>query len=237
MRDSLASGAVEPLFSGRFGRPYLYEGACSSPRELLDPELPEGAVAVCDHDGAPPGAAVVCSVLLRPPEGRRASELPLVGAMAVADAVEGALTLSAQIKWPAEIMVNRRQVGAASFEDAGDHAVLEARIDVNQAREEVPSGRHPPVASLYAIDGVRRERAAILAAFLARVEVHYERWRAGGIDAIYDFLGARDFLRGRAVAVDGTRGYAIGIDREGRLEIEVEGQRRLVESGEVTYER
>ena len=61
--------------------------------------------------------------------------------------------------------------------------------------------------------------------------------RAGGLDAVYIDLGSRDFLRGRRVSVDGVAGTAMQIDRQGRLEVEVDGEHRTVESGEVTYER
>jgi len=51
-------------------------------------------------------------------------------------------------------------------------------------------------------------------------------------------IGPGDFLRGRPVAVDATSGVAAGIDREGRLAIDVaHGERIVVESGEVVYER
>ena len=248
MADSLAPESVEPILSGRFGRPYRYEPVCSSTQELLDPSAPEGAVAVCDEQtagrgrlgrswDAPPGTSILCSVVLRPPADRRAPELSLVGGMAAADAVEEALQLSAQIKWPNDVMVNRRKVAGVLAERRDGAVVLGIGINVNQTRDQLPADERTPAASLLTIDGIRRERAPLLASLLAQLELHYERWREGGIDAIYDFLGARDFLRGRKVAVDGASGQAIGIDREGRLEIEVDGERRLVESGDVTYER
>jgi biotin-(acetyl-CoA carboxylase) ligase len=39
------------------------------------------------------------------------------------------------------------------------------------------------------------------------------------------------------VFVDGRAGTAIGIDRSGRLEVELDGERVAVESGEVLFER
>jgi BirA family biotin operon repressor/biotin-[acetyl-CoA-carboxylase] ligase len=248
VQDSLAPGVVEPLLSGRLGRPYLYEPTCGSTQELLESSLPEGALAVCDEQTAgrgrlgrvweaPPGTAVLCSVLLRPPPERRMAELSLVGGMAAADAVERELRLAAQIKWPNDVMVNRRKVAGVLAEGRENAVGLGIGINVNQRPEELPSDPRTPAASLLSIDGTRHERAPILATLVGQLEMYYERWRAGGIDAIYDFLGARDFLRGRRVAVDGASGYAIGIDREGRLEIDTGGERRLVESGEVTYER
>ena len=248
MSDSLAPEAVEPLLAGRFGRPYVYERVCSSTQEIVDASLAEGAVAVCDEQTAgrgrlgrsweaPARAGILCSVLLHPPPGRRPAELSLVGGMATADAVERALRLSAQIKWPNDVMVNRRKVAGVLAEGRGGAVTLGIGVNVNQTWAELPSDPRVPAASLFTIDGVRRQRAPVLVTLLEQLEVYYERWKQGGIDAIYDFLGARDFLRGRKVAVDGASGYAVGIDREGRLEIETGGERRLVESGEVTYER
>jgi BirA family biotin operon repressor/biotin-[acetyl-CoA-carboxylase] ligase len=245
--DSLEPAVVEPLLTGRFGQPYRYEQSCESTQLLLD-EAPEGAVAVCDEQTsgrgrlgrawqAPPGTAILCSILLRPPAGRRMPELSLVAGMATADAVEGALGLSAQIKWPNDVMVNRRKVAGVLAEARDDAVVVGIGINVNQTRDELPTDSRSPAASLRTIDGIVRERAAILAALLERVEARYEAWSDSGLDALYDFLGARDFLRGRRVAVDGAEGYAVGIDRQGRLEVDTGGGRRTFESGEITYER
>lgn len=248
MRDSLAPEVVEALLRGRFGHPYRFRQRCESTQDLLGPALPEGAVAACDEQTAgrgrlgrtwqaPPGSAVLCTILLWPPPECRAAELSLVGGLAVADAVESALGLAAQIKWPNDVMVNRRKVAGVLAEARDGAVLLGIGVNVNQAREQLPGDAATPAASLLTVDGVRRARAPILAELLLRLELHYDRWRQGGVDAVYDTLGARDFLRGRRVAVDGASGYAVGIDRRGRLEIDVGGERRLVGSGEVSYER
>lgn len=248
MEDSVARDAVEPLLTGRFGRTYRYAESCPSTQELLEDDDPEGAVAVCDEQtagrgrrgrgwSAPRGSSILFSMLLRPPAGRRLPELSLVGGMATADAVEEALTLSAQIKWPNDVMVNRKKVAGVLAEARAGTVILGIGINVNQDHGDLPDDARVPPASLYTTDGVRRNRAPIVAILIHRLELHYERWHDGGLDAIYDFLGARDFLRGRHVSVDGTSGKAIGIARDGRLEIEVDGAARFVETGEVTYVR
>jgi len=135
------------------------------------------------------------------------------------------------------VMVNRRKVAGVLAEARSGAIALGFGVNVNQTREQLPTDARTPAASLRTVDGVVRERAPILATLLARLEGHYERWCAGGVDALYDVLGARDFLRGRKVSVNGKSGYAIGIDRSGRLEIDVAGDRRVVESGDITYER
>jgi BirA family transcriptional regulator, biotin operon repressor / biotin---[acetyl-CoA-carboxylase] ligase len=158
-----------------------------------------------------------------------ASEIALVGALAAADAVEQALGLAAQIRWPDAVMVNRREVARIVVD--GDR--VEARINVNEPREGLPPGS----GSLLTTDGVQREPAAIHADYAERLEHHLAQWREGGLDAVYGPLGARDFLRGRRVTVDGTTGVAVGIDRVGRLEVDTDSGRVTFDSGEVSYER
>jgi BirA family biotin operon repressor/biotin-[acetyl-CoA-carboxylase] ligase len=233
---------------GRLGRPFRFVPQCESTQDLLGPDDPEGAVVVADEQSAgrgrqgrrwvaPAGTAILSSTLLRPPPGRRQAELSLVAGVAVADAVEEALGLSAQIKWPNDVLVNRKKVAGILAEARGDAVVLGIGVNVNQRRDELPPNATTPPASLRTIDGVERAREPILARILARLEHHYDLWREGGIDAIYDDLGSRDFLRGRRVAVDGVSGTAVKIDRQGRLVIDAGGEKRAVESGEVTYER
>jgi BirA family transcriptional regulator, biotin operon repressor / biotin---[acetyl-CoA-carboxylase] ligase len=246
--DTLGPHVVEPLLGGRFGRPYLYRERCESTQLLLGSDLPEGATAVCEEQTAgrgrmgrrweaPARAAILCSVLLRPPEDRRVAELSLVGGIAAVDAVEQALGLAAQLKWPNDVMVNRYKVGGVLAEARGGAVVVGMGLNVNQARAELPTDARLPLASLRTIDGVERDRAAVLAELLGRLERAYDGWLRGGLDALYDSIGSRDFLRGRRVAVDGTTGLAVGILRSGQLELDVDGERRLVESGEVTYEQ
>jgi BirA family transcriptional regulator, biotin operon repressor / biotin---[acetyl-CoA-carboxylase] ligase len=247
MADALSPETVEPLLQGRFGRPYLYRETCESTQRVLEPELAEGAVAVCDEQtagrgrlgrtwSAPAGTAILCSVLLRPPPERAAPELSLVGGVAVAESVEAATSLSSQIKWPNDVLVNRRKVAGILAEADSGTVVLGIGLNVNQSREDLPDGGEL-AGSLLTIDGVRRDRAPILADLLLRLEQAYDGWREGGLDAIYEGLGARDFLRGRRVTVDGETGVGIAVDRRGRLEVEIAGERRLVESGEVGFER
>ena len=236
-----------PPLRGRLGRPYVYRATCESTQVLLD-GAEEGAVAVCDEQtsgrgrlgrrwDAPAGTAILCSVLLRPPADRRMAELSLVGGMAAADAVELALGLAVQLKWPNDVMLRREKVAGILAESSGGAVVVGIGINVNQTREQLPEDTVTPAASLRTIDGVQRDRAPILADLLERLERSYDAWLEGGLDALYGPLGARDFLRGRRIHVDGASGTAVGIDRAGRLEVEIDGERRLVESGEVTYER
>jgi BirA family transcriptional regulator, biotin operon repressor / biotin---[acetyl-CoA-carboxylase] ligase len=248
LSDALDPGTVEPLLEGRFGRPYRFEQIAESTQDLLSEDDPEGAVACAEEQSAgrgrlgrtwsaPPGTAILCSVLLRPPSGRRLPELSLVAGVAVADVAEETLGLSAQIKWPNDVLVNRKKVAGILAEARGDVVVLGIGFNVNQRHEELPTETANPVASLRTTDGVERPRAPLLAHILRRLERHYDVWAEHGLDGIYTDLGPRDFLRGRRITVDGLSGTAVHIDRAGRLEVHVDGEHKLVESGEVSYER
>jgi len=63
--------------------------SCESTQQLVDVSLPEGALVVADHQtagrgrlgrswDAPPGKALLISILLKPPPERHAPELSLV---------------------------------------------------------------------------------------------------------------------------------------------------------------
>ena len=229
----------------RLGEPRLDVDSCESTQALVDPALPEGALVVADHQTAgrgrlgrtweaPPGKAILCSLLLKPPSDRHVPQLSLVAGIAVADALEEATGLAVQLKWPNDVMLRRRKVAGCLAEARDGVVVLGIGVNVNQAREELPAG----AGSLRTLTGRDWDREELLASLLEHLGARYADWLEGGLDRVYDGLAPRDFLRGRRVQVDGTSGVAAKIDRAGRLEISVDhGDVVAVESGEVVYER
>jgi BirA family biotin operon repressor/biotin-[acetyl-CoA-carboxylase] ligase len=229
----------------RLGEPCIRVDSTESTQTLLDPSQPEGAVAVADHQTAgrgrlgrsweaPPGTSLLVSTLLKPPSGRNPQELSLVAGIAVADTLERATGLSVQIKWPNDVMLRRQKVAGCIAELRDGAVVLGVGVNVSQTREELPER----AGSLRTLTGRELDRESLLAQLLEDLGLRYSQWLAGGIDAVYEGLGPRDFLRGRRVSVDGTSGTAVKIARDGALEIDTGGHRiERIESGEVTYER
>jgi biotin-(acetyl-CoA carboxylase) ligase len=81
-------------------------------------------------------------------------------------------------------------------------------LNVNQERGDLPADVKIAAASLYTSDGIKRDRAPLLAAIVSRFEHNYDAWVERGLDGVYDSLGSRDFLRGRRIDVDGEPGSA-----------------------------
>jgi BirA family biotin operon repressor/biotin-[acetyl-CoA-carboxylase] ligase len=250
--DSLTPEAVASHLHGRLGTPYLYEPECESTQLLLlGSGLPEGATATTDHQTsgkgrhgrrwtAPAGSSVLVSVLLHPPSDRNVPELSLVAASATAQTVDDATGLTSQIKWPNDVMLNRRKVAGILCELSDGAVVVGIGLNVNQSRDELPHDAKVEPASLRTLTGATYDRAPLLGTLLANLEGAYDRWLAGGLDALYADIGARDFLRGRQVTVDGEDATAVMIARDGRLEVTSgngHGATRTVESGEVLFER
>ncbi len=231
--------------SRQLGEPRLDVESCESTQALVDTKLPEGALVVADHQTAgrgrlgrsweaPAGKALLFSVLLKPPPERHVPELSLVAGIAVADALERILGLSVQIKWPNDVMLRRQKVAGCLAEARDDAVVLGIGVNVEQTTAELP----PNAGSIRTLTGRGCDRADLLSTVLDDLGSRYSSWRTGGLDAVYDGLGPRDFLRGRHVTVNGTSGIAAMIDREGRLEISVSHDKVVkVESGEVAYAR
>jgi BirA family biotin operon repressor/biotin-[acetyl-CoA-carboxylase] ligase len=228
-----------------FGETRIEVESCASTQELLDASMPEGAVAIADFQTAgrgrfgraweaPPGAALLMSVLLKPPSDSVLPQLGLVAGAAVADAVEWLTGLSVQIKWPNDVMLRRQKVAGILAEACDGAVVLGIGVNLNQTVAQLPER----AGSLLTTTGREWLRDDVLDAVLRSLEHRYGQWLDGGLDAVYDGLGPRDFLRGRRVSVDGTSGTAEMIDRDGRLRIATgEGDSVAVESGEVSYER
>lgn len=215
----------------------IHVAECESTQALLDASMPEWSVATTDHQTGgrgrlgrtwvdEPGTALLVSVLLKPPRDRRLAELTLVAGVAVAEVVERALERPAQIKWPNDVLVDGQKVsgGLADLRDGA--VVLGVGINVNQS--SLPETRLP-AASLRTIDGRERELEPLLDDLLATLRRRYDDWLASGLP--HADIGARDFLRGRVVAVNGLTGTVVGIRRDGRLEL----ANGIVESGEVVF--
>lgn len=177
--DSLAPDRVEPLLTGRFGRPYRYLETCPSTQRELASGDPEGAVVAAGHQTAgrgrlgrvwedEAGAALLFSLLLRPavpPD--RLPGLTIAAAEAVAEVLGG------EVKEPNDVLLEGRKVAGILGEAREGAVVLGIGVNANGA----PS--HVPAISVREHRGEPVDRAELLAAILAELERRYDAWVSG----------------------------------------------------------
>jgi BirA family biotin operon repressor/biotin-[acetyl-CoA-carboxylase] ligase len=185
----LSPGSVEPLLQGRLGRPYRYVEECGSTQRLLDADEDEGATVSTDHQTqgrgrlgrvweAPPGRALLFSVLLRPsPPMALWPELSLVAGDAVAAALRAETGVAAELSHPNDVLVEGRKVAGILPEASTGRVVLGIGVNVNQVAEELPADTPKPATSLRAATGRKWPRAPLLAAMLLELERRYDDWQ------------------------------------------------------------
>lgn len=243
---ALTEDVVTPLVRGRFAVPYLWFASCGSTQDVLrDSGLPEGAVAVTEHQTAGRGRArrrwedragrsVLVSVLLRPPLGSPRPQLSLVAGLAVADVVEALTGLPTGLKWPNDVLLGERKVAGILLEGGDDEVVCGIGINVNESEAELPIGTRLPAASLRTAAGMPFDRPEVLARVLDRLERHYDTWRHDGLEALLPALEQRNALRGRRVRSGARAGVVGALAPDGRIELVLDdGATELLASGEL----
>jgi BirA family biotin operon repressor/biotin-[acetyl-CoA-carboxylase] ligase len=189
--DSLAPDAVRPLLSGRFGAIYRYEERCPSTQRLLQPDDPEGAVAVAEEQSegrgrlgrswhAPAGTSVLVSIALRPAmESSRLPELSLIAGGAVAQAIADVTGLEPAIKFPNDLLLDGKKVAGILAESSDGQVVLGIGVNANQTAEQLPTDAQTEPTSLRLELGRPVDRAQLLAAIVLQVERAYDSWITG----------------------------------------------------------
>ena len=226
--------------AARLGRPRLHLRATTSTndraRELAHAGTPHGTVVTAGQQtagrgrqgrtlSAPPGRALLLSVVLRDPPAL----LPLAAALAVAE-VAGA---DAQIKWPNDVLLAGRKVAGILAEGRPQDgwAVLGVGLNVALRIEDLPP-------QLHATAGTLGLGPADLEPTLERLLDAVERALALDEATLLGAYRARDALRGREVTWNAGHGRAAGIDGTGRLVVELpDGGRTALSAGEVHLER
>jgi len=166
-------------------------------------------------------------------------------ALAVAEAVE-TCGVPAQVKWPNDVLVDRRKVAGSLVECATsdrhvDWVILGVGVNVNVTRGALQAalGKASHAAGSLA-EAARREidRNAFAAAFLNLVDEWTQIYALQGAAPVVEAWRDRDILTGRRVEVRGEgtvyEGRVLGVDREGYLVVrDARGERRRVLDGEI----
>jgi BirA family biotin operon repressor/biotin-[acetyl-CoA-carboxylase] ligase len=220
----------------RLGRPRLHLRETGSTNEraraLAGSGAPHGTLVTAGHQTAgrgrqgrswvaPPGRALLCSLVVRPPD----ELLALRGGLAVAD-LAGA---GARVKWPNDVLLDGRKVAGVLAEGRPQEGwgVLGIGVNVAVDPRELPEALRATAGTL------GRPRADVEAA-LDELLVALERWLAAPVAAVTEELSRRDALRGAAVRWADGEGVGAGIDPGGRLLVrDAGGATVALDAGEV----
>ena len=169
---------------------------------------------------APPGRAILCSLVIREPPRL----LPLAAGVAVAELIGP----QAGVKWPNDVLVEQRKLAGILVEGRPQErwAVLGIGLNVAVREEEFP----PELIGRAGSMGL--EPDAVEPA-LERMLAGLSRWLERPPAEVLQALRGRDALVGRDVRWAGGAGQAAGIDDDGRLLVVTEGGRITLDAGEV----
>ena len=195
---------------------------------------------------SPPGSGLYVSIVLRPSDARADSRratslLTLAAGLALAEAVEAATGLRADIKWPNDLLVERRKLAGILAESASsDLGRIVLGYGLNVSARAYPPELADRATSLETELGRPIDRAVVCVETLAAVSARYRDLIAGRFDAILDGW------RRRAPASQGARvtwsapsgpqhGVTAGIDDRGALRVRVGDRIETIVGGEVTW--
>jgi BirA family biotin operon repressor/biotin-[acetyl-CoA-carboxylase] ligase len=192
---------------------------------------------------APPGSALLVSIVLRPagPLGW----VPLAAGLAAADAVAATSGVTAALKWPNDVIAGGGKLAGILAEleprGAGVPAVV-LGVGLNVSVDAFPEG--VAGVSLHRLTAPQPppRREALLAALLTSLRRRLDLVDAGatGVDTLRADWEARATALGQSVTVTApgggrVRGVALGLDRDGGLRLRREsGDVVSVLAGDVT---
>lgn len=242
-----------------FGNRILYFDSIDSTNNELkrqaETQVCHGLLAVAEEQTAgrgrrghawvsPPGTGIWFSFLLKPEiSPDKASMLTLVAAMAVAKAINETTGLVSQIKWPNDIVVNKKKVCGMLTELSAEMTQVNyvvIGIGINANNKEFPDEIKETATSLYIEAGRPVKRAAVIEAVGRYFEQYYDAFiKAGDLSLIineYNDMLVNAGNQVRIISGDSEEIYtAIGINPQGELGVRDEdGNIKDIRSGEVS---
>lgn len=172
---------------------------------------------------SPKGKGIYTSLILRPKlQPSLVSQLTLLCAVAVTQAIEAVAGVKASIKWPNDLMINNKKVVGILTEmnaeiDRVNFVVIGIGINVNAAGSQLPAHS----TSLRQESSKNFTRVELLREVLRRLEYWYVRFGQQGFEPVLEQWKDLSVTLGRNVRIaDAKRvidGKAIGIDADGGL--------------------
>jgi len=186
------------------------------------------------------------SVLLRPEfRPQETTQLTVISATALRRAIKTVTGLSAEIKWPNDLLLGGKKVAGILTEMSAEvdrvrHVILGIGLDVNQS--DFPPELRAIATSLKIESGEEICRAELAVEILRELDFDYARICAGKFAAVADEWEGACVTIGKNVTVHvgdrKFRGHAESLDDDGALLVRTEhGHLERVIGGDVTLEK
>ena len=188
------------------------------------------------------------SVLLRPElRPQQATQLTVASATALRRAIQRQTGLAPEIKWPNDILVNRRKVAGVLTElsaelDRVKYLILGIGVDVNLSPGDFPPELRKTATSLKAELGKPVSRAELAVALLRELDEDYARITSGRFAAVADEWEEHGTTIGQEVVIRigarQIRGRAESLGEDGALLVRTEhGHLERIVGGDVALEK
>jgi len=175
---------------------------------------------------SPPGN-LYATLIVRPPSDAPVAQLGFVAALGTGEALRRHAPV--RFKWPNDLMLEGRKLGGILVEMAGGAAAVGIGINIASAPEdtETPATNLPAdVAPEVLLDDIR-----------VCFDVWYRRWREDGFAPLREAwlqhgIGLGEPIRAR-LARETVEGVFGGLDADGGLLLDRDGERRVIAAGDV----
>lgn len=195
---------------------------------------------------SPKGTGIWMSLIVRPKIPlSKAPQLTLLTAVALAKAIQVALGMKVQIKWPNDLLYQGKKFCGILTElnaesDRINYLVIGIGINVNTVESDFPEELREIATSLRIASGKEIKRAALLQSFCQEFEAEYIHYLSHGFERVKAEWEDRSISMGRMVTVrtihTTIEGKSIGLDPEGVLIVEDgSGVRHKVYSADIDY--
>ncbi len=228
-------------------------------RRLAENGALEGTVVIAEQQSSgrgrlgrrwesPFGVNIYCSVILRPEIPiQKAPQLTFLSAVAVAETLNKNCSLSAEVKWPNDILVKGAKISGLLNEMSAEtekihFVILGIGINLNMTRDQFPKKLNYPATSALIETGKTIDRQQFLQTFLQYLDSYYAEFSERGFAPIRRRWESLSGIMNLQVEVDQggekLQGTVVGLDSEGALRLQLEGgQIKTILTGDVRLVR
>jgi BirA family transcriptional regulator, biotin operon repressor / biotin---[acetyl-CoA-carboxylase] ligase len=224
-------------------------------RELAEQGAQEGTVLISDRQSAgrgrlgrrwesPSGVNLYCSILLKPQMPvQQAPQLTFLSAVAATETLNQVCHLSANVKWPNDILVKGAKISGLLNEMNAEteqihYVILGIGINLNMTAEQFPQELNYPATSALIETGTPVDRILFLQTFLEKLDQYYLEFIQQGFAPIRKRWENLCNIMNQKVAVvqqsHTITGTVVGIDFDGALQVQCDdGQIERILAGDV----